>query len=82
MLRRLRSETGQTAAEYLGALLIVAVVIGAVALTDIGSRIEYHSRVLVCEIAGGTDCSGQTSGNPDEPPLQQCIGTDQTTGAP
>src|ERR1700761_4942895 len=68
----MRSETGQTAAEYLGALLIVAALIGVLALTDVGPRIEYHARILVCKIGGGTDC-GKLAGNPDAPTLTQCI---------
>ena len=72
MLKPLRADAGQTAAEYLGALLIVSVVIAAVALTDAGSRIEFHVRVLVCRIGGGTDC-GRTAGNPDAPALAQCV---------
>jgi len=72
MLKRLRSEAGQTAAEYLGGLLIVCVVIAAVALTDLGPRIEYHARILVCKIGGGSDCEA-TAGNPDAPALTQCI---------
>src|SRR4051812_5903837 len=68
----LKREHGQTSAEYLGALLLVSVVIAAVALTDVGSRIEYHARILVCKIGGGTNCEA-TSGNPDAPALTQCI---------
>ena len=37
MFRRLRSNAGQTTAEYMGALLIVAAIIGVFALTDIGA---------------------------------------------
>ena len=37
-----------------------------------GSRIEYHARILVCKIAGGTNCEAE-SGNPDAPALTQCI---------
>jgi hypothetical protein len=68
----LKREHGQTSAEYLGALLLVSVVIAAVALTDAGSRIEYHARILVCKIGGGTNCEAM-SGNPDAPALTQCI---------
>ena len=68
----LKREHGQTSAEYLGALLLVSVVIAAVALTDAGSRISYHARILVCKIGGGTNCQAE-SGNPDAPALTQCI---------
>jgi hypothetical protein len=72
VLKRLRSEAGQTASEYMGALLIVSAIIGLLALTDVGPRIEYHARILVCKIGGGTDC-GKVAGNPDAPALTQCI---------
>ena len=72
MLRRLRSNAGQTTAEYLGAMLVVSVVIAAVALTDIGERIEYHARILVCKIGGGTNCEA-TAGNPDAPDPSKCV---------
>jgi hypothetical protein len=68
----LKRQDGQSSAEYLGALLLVSVVIAAVALTDLGPRIEYHARILVCKIGGGTDCEA-TSGNPDAPALTQCV---------
>lgn len=37
--KRLARETGQTAAEYMGVLLVIAVMIGALANTDIGGHI-------------------------------------------
>jgi hypothetical protein len=72
MLKRIRSEAGQTAAEYMGGLLLVGVIVAAIAFTDVGGRIEYHARVLVCKIGGGTDC-GRVAGNPDAPTLDRCI---------
>jgi hypothetical protein len=53
---RFAGERGQTAAEYLGALLIVAVVVGAVATTNVGGSIRHALSTQVCKIAGGTDC--------------------------
>ena len=72
MFRRGRATTGQTTAEYLGVLLIVSAVIAAVVLTDIGYRIGYHTRVLVCKIAGGENCEA-TAGNPDAPDPSKCV---------
>ena len=69
---RLRSSAGQTTTEYVGVLLIVAVVIGAFAVTDIGERISYHARIIICKIAGGADCEA-TAGNPDAPDPSKCV---------
>jgi hypothetical protein len=52
-MRRLRSQTGQTAAEYLGVLLLVSVVIAGVAHNDIGHRIGCQMRAQVAKILGG-----------------------------
>src|SRR3954471_17661651 len=68
----IRDERGQAATEYLGALLVVAVIVTALAFTSIGDRIEWHMQILVCRIAGGTDCS-KTAGNPDAPTLAKCV---------
>ena len=48
-----RGERGQTAAETLGALLVVSVIIAAMATTDAGAKIATESKRIVCEIAGG-----------------------------
>jgi hypothetical protein len=54
----MRGERGQTAAEYLGALLVVATVIGAVATTDVGARVRHAVADKVCAIASGeTTCA-------------------------
>jgi hypothetical protein len=72
MLKRLRSEAGQTAAEYMGVLLIVAAIIAAVTLSSVGERIAYHIQIQICRIAGGENCE-QTAGNPDAPSLSKCV---------
>ena len=56
-----RGERGQTAAETLGALLVVSVIIAAMATTDAGAKIASESKRIVCEIAGG-DCPATPSG--------------------
>jgi hypothetical protein len=48
-----RSERGQTAAEYLGVLLVVSVIIAAVATTEIGHDITARLSELVQDISGG-----------------------------
>jgi hypothetical protein len=51
-------ETGQTAAEYLGVLLVVAVIVAAVATTHVGEQIACTLKSTVGQIAGGdgADC--------------------------
>jgi hypothetical protein len=50
-----RAERGQTAAEYLGALLVISVIVAAIATTNVGTQITESMRKLVCNIAG-QDC--------------------------
>ena len=53
---RLRSTAGQVAAEYVGVLLLVAVVVAAL----IGSQVHTHVAVevqrAICKIAGSSEC--------------------------
>ena len=60
-----RGVRGQTAAETLGALLIVSVIIAAMATTDAGAKIASESKRIVCEIGGG-DCA-PAPGDPARP---------------
>jgi hypothetical protein len=64
----MRGVRGQTAAETLGALLVVSVIIAATATTDAGAKIASESKRIVCEIAGG-GCPAEPvePGQPDEP---------------
>ena len=48
-----RDPRGQTAAEYVGVLLVVSVIIAAVATTDVGHDITSKLSSLVGDIAGG-----------------------------
>jgi Flp pilus assembly pilin Flp len=48
-----RDPRGQTAAEYVGVLLVVSVVIAAVATTSVGHDITDKLSSLVSDIAGG-----------------------------
>jgi hypothetical protein len=72
MPHRLRSETGQTAAEYLGVLLLVAAISAAIMLTSVPGKLAWNVDVLVCRISGGENCE-HTPGNPEAPPLSQCV---------
>ena len=55
-MRFLARNAGQTAAEYLGILLVVSVVVAAIASSAIGIDIARRVSELVCEIGGGSDC--------------------------
>ena len=54
-VRRFRHEAGQTAAEYMGVLLVVSVIIAAVATTGIGTDIKNKMGDLVSYIGNGQD---------------------------
>jgi hypothetical protein len=49
---RARSVRGQAAAEYLGVLLIVSVIIAALLITDIGHDITGQLSELARDVAG------------------------------
>jgi hypothetical protein len=51
----MRGQRGQTAAEYLGGLLVVGVIIAALATTNLGAQIAQSMHSLVCTIAA-QDC--------------------------
>ena len=53
LVLRARSARGQTAAEYLGVLLVVSVIIATVATTDLGHDITSRLSELVRDIANG-----------------------------
>ena len=50
------SEVGTTASEYLGMLVVVAVIIAALATSSIGATIYDAIDTQVCKIAGGDEC--------------------------
>ena len=51
--RPFRSERGQTAGEYMGILLLVAVIIGALISADVDGKIARATKDMVALIAGG-----------------------------
>jgi hypothetical protein len=53
LLERARENRGQTAAEYMGVLLVVSVIIAGVAQTHIGDQIVERMKSLIDDIAGG-----------------------------
>ena len=53
----LRRERGQVAAEYVGMLLLVAVIVAALVVAGPAQRIADGAARAVCQIAGGS-CTG------------------------
>jgi len=53
MRDRLAEQRGQTAAEYMGILLVVAVIIGALIAANIDKHIADAANGMVDKIAGG-----------------------------
>ena len=47
----MRQERGQTAVEYMGVLLLVAVIVGAIATSGLGARIVDHVTGAICAVA-------------------------------
>jgi hypothetical protein len=57
-VRGLAAEQGQTAAEFMGMLLLVALITGALVAAGLQTQIANHVSLLICRIAGG-DCAAQ-----------------------
>ncbi len=64
-MREVRGERGQTAAEYLGALLLVGVIVLAVVTSGADATIASETKRIVCSIAGGTCAAAAEPGVPD-----------------
>ena len=52
---RVSDQSGQTAAEYMGILLVVAVIIGALIAADVDGKIAKAAGDMVDKIAGGKE---------------------------
>ncbi|MBW3653521.1 MAG: hypothetical protein KY433_08005 [Actinobacteria bacterium] len=50
---RIRSESGQTSAEYIGMILVIVAIIGAIAVSGIGGAISQGIERAVCQVSGG-----------------------------
>ncbi len=64
-----RRENGQTSAEYLGALVLVLVIMFAVIASDAPADVVSGMRKAICKIAAGTDCGdpNDSGGYADDP---------------
>ena len=58
LVERARDNRGQTAAEYMGVLLVVSVIIAGVSQTGIGDQIVQKMKGLVNAIAAGEKGKG------------------------
>jgi len=65
---RARGQRGQVSAEYVGVLLLVAVIIGALLLSGVGAKIAEAASTAVCRIAGA-ECgeAGGTASTSSDP---------------
>ena len=70
----LRRERGQVTAEYAGALLLVAVIVGALVLGGPARRIADESVRMVCRIAGGACGSAPPAPAVDRQALERAAG--------
>ena len=52
---RVEDQRGQTAAEYMGILLVVAVIIGALIAANVDGKIADAANTMVDKIAGGNE---------------------------
>jgi Flp pilus assembly pilin Flp len=57
LAERAREDRGQTAAEYMGILLVVAVIIGAIATSGIGGKIAGLIEDMIDAVAGGNQAA-------------------------
>ena len=52
---RVADQSGQTAAEYMGILLVVAVIIGALIAADVDGKIADAAKGMIDKISGGNE---------------------------
>lgn len=63
MRARVTAQRGQTAIEYLGLVLVVAAIVGALATSGLGERIVGGISDVICRVSGG-DCAGTPAAGP------------------
>jgi hypothetical protein len=77
---QLRSETGQTGADFMGMLLLVALVIAAIVATNLHTQIATRTAELICQIAGD-QCEGSGGESVDgKPPATMCVTNSSSRG--
>jgi pimeloyl-ACP methyl ester carboxylesterase len=66
----LRREQGQVTAEYVGMLLLVAVIVGALVVASPAQKIAGEALRAVCQIAGG-ECTGEPAPSVDRQAVER-----------
>ncbi|WP_326652288.1 restriction endonuclease fold toxin-2 domain-containing protein [Streptomyces sp. NBC_01750] len=65
-----KTQSGQSAIEYVGLVAVVVAIVGALLATGIGPTIAEGLSTQVCKITGGENCGGggapQAQGDPDD----------------
>lgn len=82
MRLRVRDHSGQTAAEYLGVLLIVAVIVGALASGGVAEPVVNGVKRAVCTITAGGDGAGCGDAAGEDPAPGGGAGPDAGTAEP
>ncbi|HEX8102791.1 MAG TPA: hypothetical protein VF533_09275 [Solirubrobacteraceae bacterium] len=79
-LRGHAGQAGQTAAETMGVLLVVAAIIGAIVASDVDAKIVDGVRVALCRILGGS-CTTEDAATADgQPRLSECVRSSSQRG--
>jgi len=77
---RLRCETGQSGADFMGMLLLVALVIAAIVATNLHQQIATRTAELICQIAGD-QCEDSGGDRADgKPPATMCVTNSSSRG--
>ncbi|MGW7361844.1 polymorphic toxin-type HINT domain-containing protein [Streptomyces sp. NPDC054841] len=58
-----KAQSGQTALEYLGLVMVVVAIVGALVATGIGQELTEKISAQVCRIGGGGDCGDGGGGD-------------------
>jgi len=67
----MRGERGQTAAEFMGMLLIACTIIATIAATDLDTRVANATRKAICGIARGDHCTITRTASNVRPPVDR-----------
>ncbi|MFJ6849650.1 polymorphic toxin-type HINT domain-containing protein [Streptomyces sp. NPDC091271] len=63
-----RGQRGQGTIEYLGLVMVVAAIVGALVATGIGAELSEKIGAQVCRVTGGGDCGGGGDPEAQDPP--------------
>ncbi|MFG2334627.1 polymorphic toxin-type HINT domain-containing protein [Streptomyces sp. NPDC048604] len=60
-----KSQSGQGALEYVGLIVVVVAIVGALLATNMGPELAGSFKTAVCEATGGDNCGGDTDDQAD-----------------